>query len=281
MFHFSDYELITLLEQDVPFLDNTSFGLGIKGNASVNFYPKNDEIVLCGLDECVRLAKILGLESEIFAKDSEKIEPKEVFLRLNGKASSLLKVVKTMQNLLESASSVATYTHAMLENARSQNKNIALLGTRKTMPYAKKLLLKALICGGGLPHRYGLSDSILVFKEHRMLCKDFKKDFERLKNAYKEHKIIVEVENANEARHFATLGADILQCERFSCEALHALASEIKAKFPHILLSATGGVNKENAANYAKTGVDMLVSTAMYRAKICDVKVEFVKKEIK
>ncbi|TQR53217.1 hypothetical protein DMC01_11650 [Campylobacter troglodytis] len=47
-----------------------------------------------------------------------------------------------MQNLLENASSLATYTRAMLENARLQNKNIALLGTRKTMPYAKKFLLK-------------------------------------------------------------------------------------------------------------------------------------------
>lgn len=116
----------------------------------MNFYPKNDEIVLCGLDECVRFAKIEGIESEIFAKDREKIEPKSVFLRLKGEAMSLLKVVKTMQNLLENASSLATYTHAMLENVRSQNKNIALLGTLKTMPYAKKLLLKALICGGGL-----------------------------------------------------------------------------------------------------------------------------------
>ena len=277
MFHFSDNELINLLDQDAPYLDNTSFGLGISGFASVNFYPKKDEITLCGLDECVRLAKIQGIEGEIFSKDGAKIQPKEIFLRLKGEAASLLRVVKTMQNVLEHASSVATYTHQMLENARSQAPHIALLGTRKTMPYAKKLLLKALICGGALPHRYGLSDSVLVFSEHRLLCKDFEKDFSRLKNAYKEHKIIVEVENSHEARHFAALGADILQCERFSCEALSELVTEIKAKFPHILLSATGGVHRENAAAFAKTGVDMLVSTAMYRAEICDIKVEFAR----
>lgn len=85
------------------------------------------------------------------------------------------------------------------------------------------------------------------------------------------------MENASEARHFAALGADILQCERFDCEALSTLVSEIRAKFSHILLSATGGINKENSADYAKTGVDMLVSTAMYRAKICDIKVEFTR----
>lgn len=67
----------------------------------MNFYSKNDEIVLCGLDECVRLAKIEGIESEIFVKDGAKIEPKEVFLRLNGKATNLLKVVKTMKMCLK------------------------------------------------------------------------------------------------------------------------------------------------------------------------------------
>ena len=95
-----------------------------------------------------------------------------------------------------------------------------------------------------MPHRYGLNGSILVFKEHRMLCKDFEKELARLKKAYKEHKIIIEVENADEAHYFAALGADILQCERFFCKALSKLVKEIKANFPHILLSATGGVNK-------------------------------------
>ncbi|WP_185908902.1 hypothetical protein [Campylobacter troglodytis] len=48
-----------------------------------------------------------------------------------------------------------------------------------------------------MPYRYGLNGSILVFKEHRMLCKDLEKELVRLKNAYKEHKIIIEIENAN------------------------------------------------------------------------------------
>lgn len=277
MIFFSDEELLNLLNDDAPYLDNTSFGLGISGEASLKFYPKKDEIILCGVDECAKIAQILGVKCEFNAKNGAKIQPKEVFLAFQGEAMSLLRISKSLQNILEYASSVATYTRAMLDNARKFNPNIALLGTRKTMPFAKKLLLKALVSGGGVPHRYGLSDSVLVFKEHRLLCKDLKKDFARLKNTFKEHKIIVEVENADEAVEFANLGADILQCERFSCEALHALVSKIKSQFPHILLSATGGIDKENAAEFAKTGVDMLVSTAMYRAKICDVKVEFAR----
>lgn len=258
-------------------LNNTSFGLNISGEASLEFFPKKDEIVLCGVDECKKIAQILGIECKFSALNSSKIQPKEVFLSLQGSALSLLRVAKTLQNILEYASSVATYTNEMLKIAQKVNPQITLLGTRKTLPFAKKLLLKALISGGGVPHRYGLSDSILLFKEHRLLCDDLEKDFARLKTTFKEHKIIVEVENAEEAEYFANLKADILQCERFECEDLRALVSKMRVKFPHILLSATGGIDKENVSEFAKTGVDMVVSTAMYRTKVLDVKVKFAR----
>lgn len=275
MFEFSENELENLLAQDVPYLDNTSFGLGISGKGRLKFYPKKDEIILCGVDECVKIAKIWDLEVNLAKANGDKIVPKEAFLQINGDKMALLRVSKTMQNLLEHASSVATYTRKMLENARKFSPDIALLGTRKTMPFAKKLLLKALITGGAAPHRYGLSDTILIFKEHRLFSANFAADFRALKAKFKEHKIIAEVENMDEAREFARLGTDILQCERFSCEDLAALVREMRANFPHILLSATGGVNLANAAQFAQTGVDMLVSTAMYRAEILDVKCEF------
>lgn len=277
MFCFSDEELLDLLHQDVPYLDNTSFGLGISGNACLEFFPKNQEIILCGIDECKRLARLENLQYTSNVNNATCVAPKEIFLTLQGDAQKLLRVAKTFQNILECASSVATYTHKMLQLAKDKNPNIVLLGTRKTMPFAKKLLLKALVSGGGIPHRLGLSDSILLFKEHRLLCKNLESDFKRLKNTFKEHKIIVEVENLKEAQKFATLGADILQCERFSVKDLSLAIKEIKTHFPHILFSATGGIDIDNVAEFASSGVDMIVSTAMYRAKICDVKAQFHK----
>ena len=277
MLCFSDEELRDLLHQDVPYLDNTSFGLNISGDARLEFFPKNEEIILCGIDECKRLAQLENLQYITHATNGDCIAPKEVFLTLWGNAQRLLSVQKTLQNILEHASSVATYTHKMLSLARGKNPHIALLGTRKTMPFAKKLLLKALISGGGLPHRLGLSDSILLFKEHRLLCKNIQNDFKRLKNTFKEHKIIVEVETLKEAQEFALLGADILQCERLNAKELSCVVKEIKTRFPHILLSATGGIHIKNVEEFASSGVDMIVSTAMYRAPICDVKAQFHK----
>ncbi|WP_299548293.1 ModD protein [uncultured Helicobacter sp.] len=275
MIYFSDNELINLIEQDVPYLDNTTFGLGISGVCKMRFYPKRDEIVVSCMEECVRIARIFGLEVVFFKKDSTLATPKELMLEVCGERTKLFRIAKTLQNLLEYASAVATYTHKMLEIARCVNPNIALLGTRKNMPFAKKFLLKALICGGGIPHRLGLSDSILVFKEHYLACEELEKSFKKLKMCFKEHRVIVEVESKEQARKFAELGADVLQCERFSSLDLKRLIKELRVEFPHLRFSATGGVCLENVEDYAKSGVDMLVSTSMYRAKICDVKVEF------
>ena len=271
-----DYELAMLLEQDVPFLDNTTFGLGLDGVICAQFYPKKESIVLCGIDECIRLAKMQNLEILKSVKDSTKLKKDEVALELKGDIRAIFKVSKTIQNLLEYASSVATYTDKMLQTARAINPNFSLLGTRKTMPFAKKILLKGLITGGGIPHRYGLSDSILVFKEHRDFCKNFKENFKSLKSAFKEHKIIVEIENESEAKEFAKMGADILQCERFLPEKLESLIKELRQDYPHLLFSATGGVHLENIEKYAKAGADMAVSTSMYRAPICDIKIAYL-----
>lgn len=274
MITFSNDELMAFLSQDCPFLDNTTFGLGISGNGRARFYVKNHPIVLCGIDEAVNIAKNFSLTIRESAPNASKLEVGQNALVLEGDITILLKIAKSLQNLIEYASSVATYTHALKTIAAESNPNIAILGTRKNVPFAKKLQLKGLISGGGIPHRYGLSDSILVFSEHLDCVESVEAAFARLKSTFKEHKIIVEISTLSEARHFVALGADILQCEKMSPSDLKELVNAIKAQSPQILISATGGINLDNIAQYAKSGVDMIVTTSMYRAEIYDIKVE-------
>lgn len=80
MFEFSDNELINLLNDDAPYLDNTSFGLGICAKANLCFFPKNDEIILCGVDECVNLLKCLTLSVNLPLKMGRKFSQKSVFV---------------------------------------------------------------------------------------------------------------------------------------------------------------------------------------------------------
>ena len=94
-------------------------------------------------------------------------------------------------------------------------------------------------------HRLGLSDSILVFDQHRVFTDDFAGAFARLKAANPEKKTAVEASCEAQAREFIELGADIVQCERFAPEALARTADFAKSLGRGTLLSAAGGVNAE------------------------------------
>lgn len=96
------------------------------------------------------------------------------------------------------------------------------------------------------------------------------------KKADPERKIAVEASDAQEGFAFAAAGADIIQCEKFSTEALSEFVSQAKRKFPQLIISAAGGLNAANARAYAQTGVDFLVTTWPYFGKPADVKMQIL-----
>ncbi len=126
-------------------------------------------------------------------------------------------------------------------------------------------------------HRLGLSDSILVFDQHRVFTDDFAGAFARLKAANPEKKTAVEASCEAEAREFIELGADIVQCERFAPEALARTADFAKRLGRGTLLSVAGGVNAENAAAYAAAGAVILVTSWPYWGRPRDVKMTFAR----
>jgi molybdenum transport protein len=173
-------------------------------------------------------------------------------------------------------SGIATFTHHLVLLAKEINPNITVSTTRKNFPGSKELMLKAIISGGGVPHRLGLYDSILIFKEHIEFFADrreLEKKFTLLKHKFLEKRITVEVETFEEAKYFALLGVDILQCEKMDFQTLQKCV-ELKKDFPNILLSATGGIHEKNIQEYVKTGVDFIVTSSPYHAKPTDIKVE-------
>ena len=131
------------------------------------------------------------------------------------------------------------------------------------------------MAGGATPHRLGLSETILVFEEHRCFLADTSPGeiVERLRRGGPEKKIVVEVATPAAAKLWADAGADVIQAEKFSPADIAATAAELRRTGAAPLLAAAGGVNAENAAAYAKAGADILVSSAPYAAKPLDVQV--------
>ena len=200
------------------------------------------------------------------------LSAKTVFLRAEGRADRIHAVYKVAQNVMEYASGIATRTRAMVEAAQAANPDCRVVTTRKHFPGTKRLSLLAVEAGGGLVHRTGLSESILIFDQHRVFSPDFAERLKTLRRLDPERKVAVEVADVEEGVRAADLGADILQCDKMSPEDVGSLVARAKASHSGLIVSAAGGVNAGNAADYARTGADFLVTSWPYFGRPHDVK---------
>lgn len=264
-----------LLFEDAGYFDLTTYGLGIGEKKGVMSFAPKAEIVLCGVDEVREILNKLEIKHTFFKKSGDKVMAQEVILECKAEASKLHKAWKISQNIFEYMSGIATFTNSLVIKAREINPKISVATTRKNFPGSKELMLKSVMAGGGVIHRMGLYDSILIFKQHLNFFKtkeELELAFSKLKYEFLEKKIAVEVEDYESASYFASLGADILQCEKMEYETLRECVT-LKEQYPHLLLSATGGVDEKNIAEFAKCGVDFIVTSSPYHAKPLDIKV--------
>jgi len=273
----NDHELEAFLSEDVPYGDLTTTSLGISDQrARITFSTRDRPLVASCTEEAVRLCRLYGLEIDGFIKSGALIPPKSVFLEAHGEAGNIHRIWKSVQNLIDYASGIATYTHEAVLLARSINPDIVVATTRKTTPFTKKIAIKAVESGGGVAHRFGLSESILIFDYHRVFFPADEAFAEALNKAKKnnpEKKIVIEAEDIAQALKFAAMGVDILQLEKFPLSKLSDAVQILRADYPHIALIATGGISVKNIAEYAATGVDMIVTSSPYSAQPADIKV--------
>ncbi len=277
MVFFTENDIDKLLEDDAPLGDMTTDLLALEGkNASLHIYARED-LLICGTEECVRLYLKLGIKVLEVVKSGTAVKKGDTIIMAEGDAAAIHSVWRSGGVMIEFASSIATRTHLMLTKARAINPGISVAGTRKHPPYLKKVALKALMAGGGVPHRTGVSDTILIFKEHL----DFTGGYENLtdtiktiRKKQKERKIVVEAHTLEQAILVAQANADAVQIDKMSTEEFKLCLQKCKSIAPEILVLAAGGVNGTNAAEYAQSGADVLVSSWMYFGPPANIKVQ-------
>jgi molybdenum transport protein len=202
------------------------------------------------------------------------LPPGEVILQARGEAGALHLGWKVGLNLVEWCSGVATATHRLVRAARAEQPGISIAATRKVFPGTKRLALGAVLAGGGVPHRLGLSDSVLVFPQHVAMLGGLDALIallDPLRAGAPERKVVVEVHNAEDALRVAAAGVNILQIDKLPPEELAVLVPRLREVAPALLIAAAGGINQGNVAEYARTGVAILVTSAMYAARPADV----------
>ena len=278
MFYISDSYLDSLIEEDLHIMDLTTEALGIEEKpGSIECFPKRD-CVLAGAEEAARIFRRVGASCELIRKSGDRVCAGEVFLSVRASAGVLHAVYKLAQNIMEYSSGIATRCAALVGRARRVSPYIEVAVTRKHFPGAKLLSLKAAIAGGAMVHRMGLSDSILVFDQHREFtggCEGFVGIAQDIVRSFPEKKLMAEANSLDEAIEFARAGVAVVQCERFAPEELAGCIPIMRGLNPDIKISAAGGINADNAAEYAATGVDILVTSWPYFGKPEDIKMKF------
>ena len=277
----SDSWLEGLLTDDCPGLDLTVELLGIgAAQGTMRFAPKGD-CVISGVEQAELLLRKCGLKVSRSAANGQKLQAGQVCLEAAGAAAALHRGWKLSQTLMEYMSGIATRSAHMVEQARTVNPGVRVAVTRKNFPGAKAACLEAAMDGGAIVHRQNLSDSILIFEQHRAFLpgtpqaslRSVAAMMEKLHTRAPEHKISAEVDSLEQAMLVAEAGIDIVQCEKFACELLAETVGSLRAVRDDIVILAAGGINGDNAAQFAATGVDVLVTSWPYFGKPADIKV--------
>ncbi|MDR1576926.1 MAG: ModD protein [Deltaproteobacteria bacterium] len=277
MFLFPTHFVESLLEEDLYLYDLTSLALGLEDQPGEVRALSKGAGVAAGVEVAQKLFQLAGAEVETRALSGEVLKPGDLILTARGPVGRLHGAYKIAQNVLEYAGGIATRTRQIVDKAKSVSE-VEVLVTRKHFPGTKKLSLSAALAGGAQIHRTGLSDSILIFDQHYQFLGGIEGLAQRLplvKKKYPERTIAVEVANPAEAALAVRGGADIVQLEKFPLTDLQSIVASLKAVNPEVKVVAAGGVNADNAADYAASGVDGLVTTWPFFGKPQDVKMAF------
>ncbi len=239
--------------------------------------------VLSGID-CVRLS-LLEMDPlarfETRMSDGEAFEAGAVLAEAEADARAFLSAERTALNLLGRLCGVATLTHTYVEAVAGTGARIA--DTRKTTPGLRALEKHAVRCGGGVNHRFGLDDAILIKDNHIAVCGGVEAAV-RAARAHAGHlmKIEVEVDGLEQLDQALSLvaaggGPDVIMLDNFDLTELVEAVRRTRVGDHRVVLEASGGVNLTTVRGIAGTGVDVIsVGALTHSAPVLDIGLDAV-----
>jgi molybdenum transport protein len=270
-----DDELRRWLAEDVPHGDLTTHALGIGSHhGHIRFEARQAMVAACS-EEAGRIMALAGADVIECVPSGTALQTGGLLLAAQGQAATLHAGWKVAQTLLETAGGIAAAAQAIVEAVRQINSEVVVACTRKSLPGTRALSIKAILSGGAVPHRLGLSETILVFAQHRTFTggASFPTIIDGLRRRVPEKKIVVEADTLAEAVAIADAGADIVQFDKASPAEIAALRRHCATRTPRPLVAAAGGIHAANAADYARAGADVIVTSSPYTARPLEVKV--------
>ncbi len=240
-----------------------------------------DSGVLAGVTYAKALCKIEKLDYKFHKKDGETLKNGDVIATIKGKSKKLLMCERTLLNLLQHASGIATNTNKYIKAL--DGADVKLLDTRKTRPGLRIFEKYAVRCGGGHNHRMGLDDCLMLKDTHQETIDNLKEfvDSARKKLPYTT-KIEIECDNIDSAKEAMSCNVDMIMCDNMSIKEIKEVVAYRDSTAPHILLEASGNITQESIKNYVSSGVDAISSGSLiHQAVWLDYSMKITHKQMK
>lgn len=219
-----------------------------------------EEGILAGVEMAQRIFKDFdpNLKMEIFIKDGTAVKPGDIAFTVEGKVRSLLQTERLMLNVMQRMSGIATVTNKYVK--RLEGLHTRILDTRKTTPGLRMIEKAAVKIGGGVNHRIGLFDMILLKDNHIDFAGGIEKAITRAKEYLKEKgkdlKIEIEVRNMDELEEVMRIGGiDRIMLDNFTPELTRKAVKRIGGKYE---TESSGGITFDTIRDYAECGVDFI-----------------------
>ena len=226
--------------------------------------------VICGLHVFARTFTLLDANTsvELLKEDGDEVKKGELIAKVTGDIRVLLPGERTALNYLQRMSGIATYTRRVVKLLSGSKTK--LLDTRKTTPNMRIFEKYAVKTGGGVNHRYNLSDGILLKDNHIGAAGSIAAAVKAAREyAPFVRKVEVEVENLGMCREAVEAGADIIMLDNMS---VSEMAAAVKLIGGRAVTECSGNVTEENISSIISTGVDYVSSGALtHSAGILDL----------
>ena len=237
------------------------------------------EGVIAGLQMALKTFELVDptLSIETFVTDGELVTKGTPIAKVRGKARSILTGERVALNLLGHLCGIATTTHSM--TSQLTGTNTKLLDTRKTLLNLRALQKYAVTCGGGVNHRMGLYDMIMIKDNHIAYAGGLEAALTAAK-AGRSHslKIEVEVDTLEQLQELIDLGGcDIVLLDNMTGDTLAKAVSMVKASGLQMVTEASGNVTPETVHSIAESGVDYISSGYItHSAKNMDIGLDII-----
>ncbi|MGB4775068.1 MAG: carboxylating nicotinate-nucleotide diphosphorylase [Daejeonella sp.] len=268
------------LLEDVGSGDHTSLATIPKGQQGKAKLLIKENGVIAGIEVALEILKEIdpGLKVEILIKDGIDVHKGDIAFYVSGSVHSILVAERLVLNTMQRMSGIATKTKQIVNLLKGTNTKV--LDTRKTTPGIRYLEKLAVKIGGGVNHRFGLYDMILIKDNHvdysGGIVKAIQSAQSYLKNNQLNIPIEIEVRSLNELNQVLSIGGiNRILLDNFNYAQLKEAVILINGQFT---TEASGGITEENVLEYAKCGVNYVSMGALtHSVKSMDMSLKAVK----